>query len=344
MSDPQITLPDLTDQYDSDSGLLVRTDFDDPAAWQRLLAAVAAPSEDGFYAYLVEVDDPIHAGLDGEQLIARLPAGFAEIYLFVADSRTLASDELPILVVPVPPRWDDDTDLYPDDAENSREYYVGRRAFRVIAAELWSVQNNFALANMGWEDFADAVDPDGVFRDFRPHLPVAYRDDDIDRAARRAVTELAHWTQLPAPPTWGPADHTVTASHTVPARPSKVSGLVRHPTSWFGHSGFFEPKAGGRFSIHVAGMPFVPAGLEVRGTVSHIEERKIILAWHWTSIADGRLLPEEPTSVTIQVESAPGVQPPSRRPSGSTTPNCPWSSSSQRPGCGPTTYVDCTTL
>jgi hypothetical protein len=40
------------------------------------------------------------------------------------------------------------------------------RSFRVVPAQLWSVQANLSLANMDWEEFADAVDDDGVFRGF----------------------------------------------------------------------------------------------------------------------------------------------------------------------------------
>ncbi|MDH6214469.1 hypothetical protein M2283_001752 [Streptomyces pseudovenezuelae] len=35
-----------------------------------------------------------------------------------------------------------------------------------MAAELWSIENNLSGANMDFEEFADAVDDDGVFRGF----------------------------------------------------------------------------------------------------------------------------------------------------------------------------------
>ena len=40
------------------------------------------------------------------------------------------------------------------------------RTFRVIPSEIWGVENNLSIANMGFEEFADAVDSDGVFRGF----------------------------------------------------------------------------------------------------------------------------------------------------------------------------------
>ncbi|MFI5991827.1 DUF6924 domain-containing protein [Streptomyces sp. NPDC051362] len=43
------------------------------------------------------------------------------------------------------------------------------RGVRVVAAQLWSIENNLSGANMDFEDFEDfvgAVDEDGVFRGF----------------------------------------------------------------------------------------------------------------------------------------------------------------------------------
>jgi hypothetical protein len=40
------------------------------------------------------------------------------------------------------------------------------RSFRVVPSEMWGVENNLSLANMDFEEFADAVDRDGVFRGF----------------------------------------------------------------------------------------------------------------------------------------------------------------------------------
>ncbi|HKT04997.1 MAG TPA: hypothetical protein VJT31_36240 [Rugosimonospora sp.] len=39
------------------------------------------------------------------------------------------------------------------------------RWFRVVPAEMWGVENNVP-GNMFFREFADATDPDGVFRGF----------------------------------------------------------------------------------------------------------------------------------------------------------------------------------
>ncbi|MFF1519862.1 DUF6924 domain-containing protein [Streptomyces sp. NPDC058305] len=40
------------------------------------------------------------------------------------------------------------------------------RGVRVVAVQLWSIENNLSGANMNSEEFAGAVDEDGVFRGF----------------------------------------------------------------------------------------------------------------------------------------------------------------------------------
>lgn len=64
----------------------------------------------------------------------------------LADSAAVTSAELPLLVV---------------DLRGDRGCGV-----RVVAAELWSIENNLSGANMDFEEFAGAVDGDGVFRGF----------------------------------------------------------------------------------------------------------------------------------------------------------------------------------
>ena len=42
------------------------------------------------------------------------------------------------------------------------------RSFRALPSQVQSIENNLSIANMDWEDFAGAVDADGVFRGFLP--------------------------------------------------------------------------------------------------------------------------------------------------------------------------------
>jgi hypothetical protein len=65
--------------------------------------------------------------------------------LFIGDSMTMTLPDHPILVV----------DLLEDN---------GGPPFRCIPPELWAVDNNLNIANMSWNDFADDLDEDGVYR------------------------------------------------------------------------------------------------------------------------------------------------------------------------------------
>jgi len=66
--------------------------------------------------------------------------------LFVVDTTALASPELPVLVI----------GLHGADRG---------RTFRVIADQLWAVENNLTLSNMDFADFAAATE-DGIHRGF----------------------------------------------------------------------------------------------------------------------------------------------------------------------------------
>lgn len=128
------------------NAVLVRTWFGDDEAWESLLRAVRTPSDEGFLAVVVPVDDAAFEGLSAEELAAKQTAG--PIVSFLADETTHTDAERPILAVWVLPR----PDAHPP--------------FRVVPGELWSVENNINLGNMGWADFTRSVGADGVFRGF----------------------------------------------------------------------------------------------------------------------------------------------------------------------------------
>ncbi|MGW0763804.1 DUF6924 domain-containing protein [Streptomyces sp. NPDC002814] len=126
--------------------LVVRTDFSADGAWDALRAALYSPSKDGFLADVALVDDRKYEGLTPAQAIDLIHPAYRHPLLVLADSTTVASAELPLLVV---------------DLRGDRGCGV-----RVMAGELWSIENNLSGANMDFEEFASAVDDDGVFRDF----------------------------------------------------------------------------------------------------------------------------------------------------------------------------------
>lgn len=123
----------------------VRTDFSNQATWLSTLATVVARHGIFKGAFHV-VDDPAYAGATPEQIVGRLGPGFQQTFIFVADSTTLSHPDRPVLVVDL---WEGSLD-----------------EFRAIPSEIAAIQINLALANMDFEEFAGAADPDGIFRGF----------------------------------------------------------------------------------------------------------------------------------------------------------------------------------
>ena len=128
------------------SSLILRTDFSDEAAWGALCAAVREAANGEFAADVELVSDPEFAGLEAAQLPAAPTDDPERAFAFLVDREALTHPDHPILVVDL---WDEPG-----------------RAFRVIPEALWSVENNLALANMDFGEFADAVERDGIFRGF----------------------------------------------------------------------------------------------------------------------------------------------------------------------------------
>jgi hypothetical protein len=134
-------LPDTSD------ALVLRTDFSDESAWRSIRAAFDVPSRiDGFLANLTCVEDRSFEAATVADLVAAAAAGQYRTFMFVADSVTMRDADRPVLVI----------DLADEPG----------RTFRVIPSEMWSVENNLSLANMDFDEFADAVDAAGIFRGF----------------------------------------------------------------------------------------------------------------------------------------------------------------------------------
>lgn len=130
---------------------VVRTEFTDQGAWTAICAEIERPSEEGFFAHVELVEDRAFEGATLEQLLSAVPEGYPHTFMLVVDRETVAGKERPLLVV----------NLY--DGLGSA---VGA-AFRCVPFGIQAVENNLSIANMDFEEFAGAVDEDGVFRGFR---------------------------------------------------------------------------------------------------------------------------------------------------------------------------------
>ena len=140
----------------SEATLIIRTDFADPVAWDKLRSVINDPYQEASGLF---VDDPRFAGLAPEQLLTRLPRGYDGAIIAVADATTFASAELPVVIVYV-----DDDDNPEDPSDDDHVPPPRSNHFRCIAAAYTEVEANLSLANMDFEDFLDAVDADGIYR------------------------------------------------------------------------------------------------------------------------------------------------------------------------------------
>lgn len=145
------TLPGVITVAPFSGSVGVRTSYDDEPAWQALRTQAQAPSEERFLDYITFLDDPALADLSTEDVPAQLDPTYEHSYLFIVDDRALSVGEHPVLVV----------NLHEKDSNPCG------RPFRVIASELWSLENNLSISNMDFEEFAARDDvAGGVFRGF----------------------------------------------------------------------------------------------------------------------------------------------------------------------------------
>jgi hypothetical protein len=129
----------------SEDALVLRTDFSNESAWASICAAITQPVGE-FRAYVDFVSDPEYDGLIPDQLARLMPEDGYLAFAFIIDQVALTHPEHPILVV----------DLCDEPG----------RTFRVIPSQICSVENNLSIANMDFEEFAEEVGDDGIFRGF----------------------------------------------------------------------------------------------------------------------------------------------------------------------------------
>ncbi len=132
---------------ETENSLVLRADFSDDAAWEAICKAIEEPvGEFQFQAFVDFLNEPEYDGIDAEKLVSLIHKDSQHAFVFVVDHTTVSKNDHPILCV----------GLYDEPG----------RTFRVIPSEMWAVENNLSIANMDFDDFAGAVDPDGVFRGF----------------------------------------------------------------------------------------------------------------------------------------------------------------------------------
>jgi hypothetical protein len=128
--------------------LVLRTDFSNQAAWDLICAAIRRPDDVyHFIAYVDFLDDEGYSGINKEQLLALIPNDYNQTYIIVVDQTTISHPEHSLLIV----------DLFEENIGNE---------FRAIPSQIQWIENNLSIGNMDFEEFAEAVDEDGIFRGF----------------------------------------------------------------------------------------------------------------------------------------------------------------------------------
>ncbi|MYR85147.1 hypothetical protein GTY41_09385 [Streptomyces sp. SID685] len=127
--------------------LLVRTSFDQPEPWARLLKALERGS--AHYEAITVIDNPFYTGFTADQLQARISRDEEDwpdsTLLLIADGQALACSEFPLLAVNNLPDEDDDP-------------------FRITLAAAGSFIVNIELGNTSFGDWSHGADNDGVYR------------------------------------------------------------------------------------------------------------------------------------------------------------------------------------
>lgn len=131
----------------TENPLVIRTDFSNDAIWKTICAEVQKPV--GIFRFRANVeflDDAEHAGLTKEELLKLDSRSYRNTFIMIVDQMTIAHPEHPLLVV----------DLYEGSGNE----------FRAVPSQIQGIENNLSIGNMDFEDFAEAVDEDGIFRGF----------------------------------------------------------------------------------------------------------------------------------------------------------------------------------
>lgn len=132
---------------ETENPLVLRTDFSNQAAWERICAIIQKPvGIFRFRANVEFVDDVEYAGITKDQLLAFILKDYSHSFIIVVDRTAISFPDHPLLIV----------DLY----ERSG------REFRAIPSQIQGIENNLSIANMDFEEFTESVNKSGVFRGF----------------------------------------------------------------------------------------------------------------------------------------------------------------------------------
>ena len=131
----------------TENALVLRTDFSNQAVWEEICATIRKPV--GIFRFRANVeflDDVDYAGITTDQLLELIHKNYNHTFVIVADQTAISQPDHPLIII----------DLYEGSG----------REFRAVPSQIQGIENNLSIANMDFEEFAESVDEDGVFRGF----------------------------------------------------------------------------------------------------------------------------------------------------------------------------------
>jgi hypothetical protein len=132
---------------ETESPVVLRTDFSSQAAWERICATILEPvGELELVANVECVDDSDYKGATPDQLLKNVSKDYPYSFVILVDQTAIKQPDHPVLVI----------DLLGEPG----------RQFRALPSQIQSIENNLSIANMEFEEFAESVDENGVFRGF----------------------------------------------------------------------------------------------------------------------------------------------------------------------------------
>jgi hypothetical protein len=132
---------------ETENALVLRTDFSNQEAWEAICATIRRPV--GIFRFRANVDfldDKEYSGITRDQLLGLIPRNYRHSFIVVVDQTATSHPDHPLLIV----------DLYEGSGNE----------FRAIPSQVQGIENNLSIANMDFEEFADSVDENGIFRGF----------------------------------------------------------------------------------------------------------------------------------------------------------------------------------
>jgi Domain of unknown function (DUF6924) len=127
--------------------LILRTDFSDDAIWQAICREIKKPvGVFGFRANVEFLNNAQYAGMTKQELLQVLPHNYNHSFIVMVDQTAVSHPDHPLLVL----------DLFESSGKE----------FRAIPSQIQGIENNLSIANMDFEEFAEAVNEDGIFRGF----------------------------------------------------------------------------------------------------------------------------------------------------------------------------------